>query len=293
MTDIQFQNPDALVGTDWLADHLGDDDLRLFDCTFYLQPTDEEGVPYRVVSGRENYLAGHIPGAGFLDLQADFSDPDSPYRFTLLSIADTAAAFARHGIDQKSRVVLYSDQSMSRASRFWWMLRWIGFDRAALLDGGLDKWRAEGRPLDTGESTYPPGELIAGPRPEIFVGKEKMQAAIGADDAVTINALDAALHSGADDRYGRPGRIPDSVNVPAAVLTDPESMALRAPSELADDFSAVGAAPEKRALVYCGGGIAASLDAFVLHQLGYRRIAVYDNSMSEWANDPELPIETD
>ncbi len=109
----------------------------------------------------------------------------------------------------------------------------------------------------------------------------------------TINALAPDLHRGANPRYGRPGRIPGSVNVPALSLLDQSTLAIRAPEKVAATFAGVGADRSKRIVVYCGGGIAATLDAFLLHQLGYEDLAVYDNSMSEWAKDDTLPIERD
>jgi thiosulfate/3-mercaptopyruvate sulfurtransferase len=120
-----------------------------------------------------------------------------------------------------------------------------------------------------------------------------MKAAIGDGATCTINALAPDLHSGENPRYGRAGRIPGSVNVPAAALLDKTTLALQPPDQLAKTFAGAGADKSKRVLLYCGGGIAATLDAFVLHQLGYKNLAVYDNSMSEWANDHALPIEKD
>jgi thiosulfate/3-mercaptopyruvate sulfurtransferase len=171
------------------------------------------------------------------------------------------------------------------------MLRSVGFDDAAILDGGWNKWRLEKRPSSTAPISYPPATLIARPRPELFVGKDAVQAAIGAPASCTLNALLPDLHRGENPRYGRPGRVPGSVNVPAASLQDPETLELASPEAAAAAFAAVGAAPAKRIIVYCGGGIAATLDAFLLYQLGYEDIAVYDNSMSEWAKDETLPIE--
>ncbi|WP_431272315.1 sulfurtransferase [Dankookia sp. P2] len=187
--------------------------------------------------------------------------------------------------------MLYARASLQWATRVWWMLRAIGFDDAAILDGGFDRWSAEGRPTATEETRYPPAVLTARPRPGLFIGKEEVRAAIGDAGACTINALAPDLHRGENARYGRPGRIPGSVNVPAAALLDPATLTIRPAAEVAASFAAVGADPGKRILLYCGGGIAATLDAFLLHQLGYRDIAVYDASMSEWAKDESLPIE--
>jgi thiosulfate/3-mercaptopyruvate sulfurtransferase len=290
-----YQYPDAIVETDWLEAHLNDPSLRVFDCTVHLlydeAPPDR---PYKVKSGREDFDKGHIPGADFLDLQRDLSNNDSPYNFTLPSAEHFAAAMERHGVGDDTRVVLYSTANAQWASRVWWMLRAFGFDNAALLNGGFQKWKAEGRPI----STEPPqartaGTFTAKPRPHLFTGKDEVQGAIGAASVCTINALAPELHRGENSRYGRPGRVPGSVNVPAASLLNPRDNTFRAADEVAAIFESTCAAhPEDRVIVYCGGGIAATLDAFLLHQLGYKDITIYDDSMSQWAKDESLPIET-
>jgi thiosulfate/3-mercaptopyruvate sulfurtransferase len=287
-----WRHPEAIVSGDWLEAHLGDPALRIYDCTTYLRYEEGTGRPYRVESGRADWAAGHIPGSQHLDLQADFSDDAAPTRFMRLSPQAVADAFARHGVGEGSRVVLYARGNPQWATRFWWMLRWIGFDNAAVLDGGWDLWEAEGRPVSTDDTPYPPGRLTARERPGLFVGKDEMAAAMGDAAACSINALSPDLHSGANPRYGRPGRIPGSSNVPAGALIDPETKRFVAPEAAAAAFRAVGAAPNKRLLNYCGGGIAATLDAFLQYQFGYEQIAVYDASMSEWAKDEALPMET-
>ena len=287
----RYAHPDALVDTTWLADHLRDPALRVFDCTTYLRYETGTGRPYRVESGRSDYHNGHIPGSAFLDMQGELSDGSSPFSFTMPPLDDLAARFAAKGIGAGTRVILYARGNPQWATRVWWMLRAVGFDDAAILDGGFDKWSAEGRPVDTAETRYPPATLAAKPRPELFVGKDQVRAAIGDAGACTINALTPDLHRGDNPRYGRPGRVPGSVNVPALALVDADSRTLKPPESVAAAFASVGADPQKRILLYCGGGIAATLDAFLLHQLGYRDIAVYDASMSEWAKDETLPIE--
>ncbi|MEM6624952.1 MAG: rhodanese-like domain-containing protein [Pseudomonadota bacterium] len=285
--------PEAIVSTEWLAANQGDPDLRIYDCTFYLDYEEGTGRPYSVRSGQADYEAGHIPGAGFLDLQGDFSDQDAPTKFMALSPEETAAAFTRHGVGDAARVVLYSRGSPTRATRFWWMLRWLGFDRAALLDGGIERWVAEGRPVATGTDSYAPAPgLSIAPRPELFCGKDRVMAAM-AEGACLLNTLDPDLHAGGNARYGRAGRIPGSTNVPAKALTDPATGLLVAPEEAAAAFAAAGLSPDAPVVNYCGGGIAATLDAFLQVQLGYGDVTVYDASMSEWAKDPALPIETD
>ncbi len=293
MSDSRYLHPDQIISTESLAARLTDPDLRVFDCTTYLIYEKGTGRPYRVESGRADYDLGHIPGSAFIDLQEDLSDANAKTNFMMLPVETLADRFAALGIGNGTRVVLYSRKAMQWASRVWWMLRAIGFDNAALLDGGFEKWAAEGRPTTTIPSAYPRATLSARPRPQLFVSKHEMRAAIGDNTTCSINALAPDLHSGANDRYGRPGRIPGSVNVPAVSLQDPETFRLRPAGEVATLFARVGADKSKRMLIYCGGGIAATLDAFLLHQLGYSDIAVYDASMSEWAKDVSLPIEVD
>ena len=292
-TSHRFLYPDAIVTTDWLASNLGNSKVRIFDCTTYLIYESGTGRPYRVESGRADYDRGHIPGSAFLDLQADLSDSSSGFNFKMPEAADLATKVAALGVGAGFRIVLYSRKNMQWATRVWWMLRAIGFDEAAVLDGGFDKWAAEGRAQSTQTGSYPAARLEAKPRPGLFVGKEEIKSAIGDGATCTINALAPDLHSGANPRYGRPGRIPGSVNVPALALQDSKSLVFSSPDAVAATFASVGADKSKRILIYCGGGIAATLDAFLLHQLGYQDIAVYDNSMSEWAKDETLPIERD
>ncbi len=292
MTRADIRDPDALVTTEWLADHLHDPNLRIFDCSTVLQFEEGGKRPYRVLNCAAEHEAGHIPGASHFDLQRDFSVEDSPFGMTLAEPETVAASFARAGIDDTSRVILYSRRSLSWATRFWWMLRWLGFDNAAVLDGGFEKWVAEGEPLSTETSNYPVGELTIRLRPEIFVTKDDVLTAIDDPAACLINALGRDIFSGENPRYGRPGRIPGSVSVPQIELVDPETHAFRPTDEIAQHFERAGASGADRHITYCGGGIFATVDAFWLHQLGRDNVAVYENSMSEWGPDPSLPIET-
>ena len=292
MTAATYKHPDQIVSTEWLAQNNGLENLRVFDCTVYLHYEEGTGKPYRVESGRADYDAGHIPGSGFLDLQGDLSDNKSAFRFTMPPIDELAAMFASHGIGDDTKVILYSRKNMQWATRIWWMLRTVGFDNAAILDGGWDKWAIEKRPVSTDAVTFPAAQLTCEPRPELFVGKDGVHSAIGDGNVCTLNALSSELHSGQIYRYGRPGRVPGSVNVPAADLQIGDSKVFANAEAVAAKFAGVGATPDKRIILYCGGGIAATLDAFLLHQLGYENLTVYDNSMSEWATDESLPIET-
>src|ERR1700674_2031949 len=286
-----MREPNALISTDALARELGHASLRVYDCTTYLQPAPAESdVPYVVVPGHDSFSAAHVPGADFLDLQGEFSDAATRLRFMMPPVAQLEAAFGRHGVGNDARVVLYSIGTMMWATRFWWMLKALGFDGAAVLDGGFDKWRAEGRPIESGPAKgYPPAAFIARPRPGRFVARQAVLAAIKDPDAVIVNALGPQFHKGLEpSRYGRPGRIPGSVNVPAASLVDPQTKAFTSLAEAAAKFAAAGVAKDKHVIAYCGGGISATVDLFVLHQLGFDDLALYDASMGEWAKDATL-----
>ena len=285
--------PDQLITAAELEPLLGQENLRVFDCTTYLLYETGTGRPYTVKSGAEDYAKAHIPHSAFIDLQGQLSLEPSPYRFTIPEPDDLSARFGRLGVGDGTRVVLYARGTMPWATRVWWMLRYIGFDNAAILDGGWEKWAHDGRATETEPTVYAATTLTPHPRPALFADRNEMLAAIGDSATCTLNALGADLHAGETSRYGRPGRIPGSVNVPAASLQRPDTKEFIEFDRIAAAFTAAGLAPDKRILTYCGGGIAATLDAYLLHQLGYKDISVYDNSMNEWAKDESLPIEKD
>jgi thiosulfate/3-mercaptopyruvate sulfurtransferase len=286
-------DPDCLVQTDWLAAHLDDPELRIFDCTTYLRPAaPDEGVPYHPEAGRADYQAGHIPGAGFLDLPGELSRQDAAVNFMILPAAAFAAVMSDHGIGEGTRVVLYSRERAMWATRVWWMLHAMGFDAAAVLDGGFDKWLAEGRPVSTKPCSYPPATFTPRPRPELFVDQTAVLAALDQPSVRLINTLSEADFKGEEpSRYGRPGRIPGSVNLPWPGLTDAESHRFISLEDAAQQIEAIGAPAAERIVCYCGGGISATMGLFLLHRLGYANLALYDASMAEWARDPQLPIE--
>ena len=291
MAEQGFTRPQYLVDTDWLAAHLDDADLRVFDCTTHLIP-DPPRI-YRVESGRADYDKAHIPNSGFIDLQAELSDNTQALRFMMPGPAPFAAAMSAKGVGEGTRVVLYARANIQWATRVWWMLRAMGFDDAMVLDGGFDKWQAEGRPVATAPVAYPAANFVARPRPGLFCDKAEVRAAIDDGAACVVNALRPDQHDGsAPLHYGRPGRIANSVNVPGVGLIDPASKAYRAAGELRRMFRQAGALERDRIVIYCGGGIAATNDAFVLTMLGHDNVTVYDASMSEWANDPAMPMAT-
>ncbi|MBR0827379.1 sulfurtransferase [Bradyrhizobium manausense] len=287
--------PSSLISTEQLASMLGDPHLRISDCTTYNEPVPPgSDVPYRAVPGDKTFEAGHIPGADFLDLQGEFSDAAAQQFFMMPGIAQLEAAFGRHGIDASKTIVLYSIGTMMWATRFWWMLRSLGVE-AKVLDGGFDKWKVEGRPVEQGAPKgYPPSTFKAAPRAGLFVDKSVVLAKRDDPSTVIVNALGPQFHRGLEpSRYGRPGRVPGSRNVPAATLVNPADKTLTTLADAEAKFHAQGITRDKHVICYCGGGISATIDLFLLTALGYDKLTLYDASMGEWAKDTSLPIETD
>jgi thiosulfate/3-mercaptopyruvate sulfurtransferase len=285
-----YAHPEHLVDTDWLAAHLHDPGVVVLDCTTHLIPATPAG--YTVQPGREDFERGHIPGARFVDLQGDLSEPGHRFRFMLPGTERFAAALGRLGVGDATRVVLYSTANAWWASRVWWLLRVFGHDNAAVLDGGFQKWTAEGRPTETGPAPAPrPATFTARPPRPLMADKNEVLAAIGNGAVCTINALRPEQHTGTGGvQYGRPGRIAGSVNVAASHLVDPATNTYLPAAELRRMFESVGAM-DRSVITYCGGGIAASADALVLVMLGHTDVKLYDASLSEWVADPSLPME--
>jgi thiosulfate/3-mercaptopyruvate sulfurtransferase len=278
-----------LADTGWLEENLGDPSLRVLDCTVYLRPRPEGGMT--IESGREHWAQGHIPGAAFADLKEELSDTNQKLRFMMPSDEQFAEAMSSYGIGEDTQVVLYDANMSMWAARVWWMLRAFGFDNARVLDGGWKKWKLEGRSISTEPSSYPRGSFVARPRPSLIATKDDVQAAISDGATCVVNALAEDQHTGKVNAYGRPGHIPGSTNVPAMRIIDPETGAYLPLDELRKQFDVAGATSAGRVITYCGGGIAASSDAFVLTMLGHENVAVYDASLSEWAADPSLPLD--
>jgi thiosulfate/3-mercaptopyruvate sulfurtransferase len=291
MADPGFIHPEFLIDTETLGRQLSDPNLRVFDCTTNLIP--DPKTTYQALPARTDFEKGHIPGAQFIDLQADLSDSSQRLRFMLPSAEAFATAMSRFGVSDGTRAVLYSTANPWWATRVWWLLRVFGFDNAAVLNGGWQKWSREGRPVETGPAKpRPPGHFVVRELRPLMVGKDEVLRAIGDGGVCTLNALAPEQHAGSGgNSYGRPGRIKGSVNLPAAHLLNPATNEFLPPAELRRRFEAVGAF-DKEVITYCGGGIAASADALALVMLGHPNVRLYDASMSEWAIDPSLPMET-
>ncbi len=276
---------DSLVTAEWLNEHLNDPDLVVLDCSVLVQPAGNGG--FDSVSGRPQYDKGHIPTAGFADLKGELSDIESPFGFAVPTPEQFAAAMSALGVGDDSRVVLYDASGSVWAARVWWMLRWIGFDKVALLDGGLAAWTAQGLPLSTEPVSRSVGTLTIALRPELIVGKDEVLAAISDDTVSIIDALPEAQYRGEMSMYARPGHITSATNVPVLSLIN-ETGRYRPAQELEKLFTGDR---DSRTITYCGGGIAASANAFVMTRLGYKDVAVYAASLQEWAADESLPME--
>jgi thiosulfate/3-mercaptopyruvate sulfurtransferase len=287
--------PSQLVSTDWLAANLGDPSLRVLDCTVFLRPPapDADRRAYVQECGHAHWLEGHIPGSAFADLVHDLSDPHDRLPFMMPPARRFAAMMAAYSVGDGSSVVCYDAAGSMWAARVWWMLRAFGFDNAAVLDGGWKKWTLEGRPTESGETSAPPAaSFTTRARPELIASKDEVLAAVEGGAACVVNALTPEQHRGDVAPYGRPGRIAGSVNVSARDLVDRETGAYLPWETLRERCVGAGTLGDGRVITYCGGGIAATSTAFVLTLLGKQDVAVYDGSLSEWARDESLPMET-
>lgn len=278
---------DQLVSTDWLARELGSPDLRVLECTVYLRRGPEG---FFLESGHDDWQAAHVPSSVFADVPGALSDPDSPLPCMAPSAERFTASMEALGVAEGTRVVLYDRVDTDWATRVWWLLRAFGFDDAAVLDGGWRAWVGEGRPV-SGEPApvWAPAPFEPRPRPELFASKEDVLAALGDGATCIVNALGPEQHRGDDVGYPRPGHIPGARNVPAQELRHPDTGRYLSREQLAQRFASLLGQP--RVITYCGGGIAATNDAFVLTLLGHENVAVYDGSLVEWAPDHTLPLE--
>jgi 3-mercaptopyruvate sulfurtransferase SseA/GAF domain-containing protein len=287
-----FAHPEFLVETEWLEAHLGHSDLRILDCTVHI--VFDPQAMFTIAPGQDDFERGHIPGAQFVDLLTELSDTSHPVPLMAPSAAQFASVMSRLGVENGCRVVLYSAQNAYWATRVWWLFRVFGFDNAALLNGGWQRWRREGRPIETGPARQSPSARfnVRELRP-LMASKADVLAAIGDPAVCIINALpeDQFLFT-SGVHYGRPGHITGSLNLPSEDLLDSETNEFLPAAELRRRFERIGAF-ERPVITYCGGAIAASADAMALVMLGHPDVKLYDGSLLEWAADPSLPMEVD
>ena len=287
-----------LVRPSWLADRLADPDLVVVDLRW-----DEQG------HGRARYEEGHLPGAHFLDWTSDLVDPEHPVAFMLAPPARFASALERCGISDETVVVAYADARHSGPFRLWWGCRVYGHDdQVRILDGGLDAWVAEGRPLATDTPAARPASWTPVLGTELVAAASDVASA--RDDAATVvfdsrprqqfAGEEVWFETGAvaagDDGIARTprgeqraGRVPWSTSVPADELYRPDGT-MKSPDELRELLARAGAIPGRKAIAYCGVGISASALLYALKRAGVEDATLYDAGWDEWGRDPELPV---
>lgn len=279
---------DTLVTAEWLKQHINDSSLVILDCTVVTMPDENDPRGLHNVSGRPDYELGHIPNAGFADLKAELCKSNDPVEFDLLSPEQFCAAMSELGVGDDTHVVLYDTNYTGWAARVWWMLRWVGFDNAAILDGGLSAWTSTGNELSLEPVSRPAQLLTPIPRPELIAHYDEVLASIDNEAVILIDTLPEEFYRGEMSMYPRTGHIPDAVNINGLSLLDKTGCLLKQ-DELAS-MHAFG--HNARIITYCGGGIVASTDAFVLTRLGFNNVAVYMASLEEWTADPNNPMQT-
>lgn len=272
---------ESLVTINWLADHPSDPDLLVFDCSRFVDMTIGQEK-----SGRPAYDLEHIVGAAFLELQDDLSDLEAELSYTPLPVGELAAAFSRLGIGDETHVVLYDNSGSMWAAWAWWLLRSVGFDRAALLPAGVAEWRQAGHPVTDQATEYPPATLTPAPRPGALADMDEVLAATREPTVRIIDVLPPESYQGLFAMYDRPGHIASAVNEPMGAISS-DGFSLKSTEEIE---AGLGGSPDQRAITYCGGGIAAAASAFAMVRAGYTDVAIYPGSLEEWTKDPALPM---
>ena len=283
---MSFVNPTSLVSTDWLAEHMEAPDVRIVDASWHMPATGR--------NPRAEYEAEHIPGAVFFDID-EIADTDNPLPHMVPSPEKFSSRMRKLGLGDGNRIVIYDTLGLVSAARAWWLLRLFGHQDVAILDGGLPKWKAEGRAVE--DTPVKPAERHFTARINSFLLREKDQIArnIGMEREQVLDARSAGRFSGdePEPREGlRGGHIPGSLNLPYTELLNSEDKTFRGADELKATFDRTGLDFKKPVITSCGSGVTACVLAFGLHLLGHHRVAVYDGSWTEWALDEEQPVDT-
>jgi thiosulfate/3-mercaptopyruvate sulfurtransferase len=276
----------SIVETSWLASHLDDPDVVVVDGSMHLPTANRDA--------RTEYLAQHIPGAQFFDIN-DIADETSHLPHMLPSPAKFASKVSAMGIGDGVCVVAYDSEGLYSAARVWWMFRTMGHNDVAVLNGGLRKWRAEHRVVQGGP---PPAraarQFMPHWRPELVRDVNDIKALIASNRAQVVDARASSRFQGTvpEPRKGlRSGHIPASRNVPFTTLLNADGT-LKTATELQAIFATAGVDPAKPVVASCGSGVTAGVVALALAIIGRPDTAVYDGSWTEWGADPTLPIET-
>lgn len=273
----------TLIDTDSLAGLLNAPSLAIVDCRFDLTDTS---------AGEGAYAAAHIPGAVYAHLDRDLSGEmtGSNGRHPLPRVSAAARTFGRFGIDATAQVVAYDRDSGGFASRLWWMLRWLGHDRAAVLNGGIAKWIAEGRPTLTGGETRAPRLFVPHVRPELVVTAVDVIAHMDAGDWRLVDARAPERFRGEVEPIDRAaGHIPGAANLP--FVENLKQGVFRSSADLAARFrDAVGPVTPDHIVCYCGSGVTACQNVLALEHAGLHGAKLYAGSWSEWSSDPSRPV---
>jgi len=277
---------ESLVSTEWLAEEMGSCDLRIVDASSHL--------PLAGRDARAEYEAGHIPGAIYMDL-ANLTDPGSEVPSALPTAEMFASRIQKLGIGDGSRIVLYDDSDVKTAGRAWYMFTMFGAQNVAILDGGLSKWKAEGRPMECGVQLLKTRHFTAWRDAGKVRSKADMLANLKSRAEQVVDARDAGRFSGRtpDFRPGVPsGHIPGSINLPFYDLYN-KNGTFKDKARLRKLFEDAGIDLSRAVTTTCGGGVTAANLAFAMHLLGKDDdVSLYDGSWSEWAADPATPKAT-
>ena len=281
---------DSLVSTGWLADHLDDPRVRIVDIRGYVKTTDLGGGRQRAeyIGAWDEYVAGHVPGAVYVDWTTDITDPDAAVKAQIAPPERFAAAMGERGIGDEADVVIVDHTGGHFATRLWWALRYYGHDRTAVLDGGHNRWLAEGRPVSADAPRPEPAVFTPRPRPELRVEAEEVARAIRDAGTLTVDARDGGQYRGDITRGSRGGHVPGAINIPAKALVNHDGT-WKPLGELRRVLEEGGVRPDRRVIAYCNGGVTATAVLFALHRTGHDAFANYDGSWNEWGERFDLP----